>query len=304
MLISVIIPCFNVENYISECIESVVNQTYQQIEIICIDNNSKDGTWQKLLDLQNKYTNLYIDKELKAGANSARNKGLKKAQGEWIQFLDADDLLLPNKIEHQVQLISTNDKLDFIVAAFTQKKLNGSQILVPVKSDNYFVEPFINNCGITSSNLWNKKALFDVGIWNEEIQSSQETELMLRLVLDGKKYMADNTSMVIIRERESGQISQSNPDKKWRQFINIRIDFLNKLKVVSNDDYNLNRGIFYDYLMVSVLTLAKYNKKWALDIYVNFIKENWKPAGNYGFTKGKGFLINVIGLKNYIRLQN
>ena len=108
MLVSVVIPCFNVEHFITECIESVVSQTHQELEIICVDNNSTDNTWETFLELKNKYPNIFLVQEMKKGANAARNKGLDIAKGEWIQFLDADDLYLPTKLEEQVKYIENN----------------------------------------------------------------------------------------------------------------------------------------------------------------------------------------------------
>ena len=71
MLVSVIIPCFNVEAYISECIDSVISQTHSDLEIICVDNNSTDGTFQILQDYKNKYgAKFQVLKELKKGASA------------------------------------------------------------------------------------------------------------------------------------------------------------------------------------------------------------------------------------------
>jgi len=106
MLISIIILCYNVQNYIVDCVESCIAQTYKSIEIICIDNNSSDKTPVILSDLKKKYPQLILGKEIKPSASAARNRGLSLAKGDWIQFLDADDLLMPAKIKHQVELIN------------------------------------------------------------------------------------------------------------------------------------------------------------------------------------------------------
>ena len=101
-LVSVVIPCYNVETYIEECLESVLKQTYSEIEIICIENNSEDRTLEKLIQFKDRFPDkIIVDHETKKGAAAARNKGLSLVRGNWIQFLDADDLLMPNKIEHQ-----------------------------------------------------------------------------------------------------------------------------------------------------------------------------------------------------------
>ena len=143
MLVSVIIPCYNVEKYIEECIESVVSQTYNNLEIICVDNNSTDKTWNILCQIKEKYP-ILLEKELKAGAGAARNKGLSIAKGDWIQFLDADDLLLPQKIEHQISLVQDNN-VGFVAGAWKNRALNGVEKNIIQLNKNIFIAVLIYN---------------------------------------------------------------------------------------------------------------------------------------------------------------
>lgn len=302
MLVSVIIPCYNVEKYISECIESVSNQSYNDIEIICIDNNSSDNTVAILNDLKLKFSNLVVDKELKPGAPAARNKGLELAGGQWIQFLDADDLLLPTKIAHQIKMI--NDSLspvDFVTSSYIKRTVNHEDtinlIKLPATPSNYYISAFTNQSGITSSNLWNKNALIEVGNWDENIKSSQETDLMLRLVLNNKQYIVDIEPLTIIRERETGQISQRNPEKKWKQYIDVRLDFLDQLRSKLPNEYLKLKGMCYDFLMISVITLGKYDKKGATEYYEKHIKNEWNSSYAFGFSKFKVKLIKLFGIR-------
>src|SRR5688500_16397229 len=115
MKVSVIIPCYNVEEYINECIESVLSQTEKDVEIICIDNGSTDKTSDMLSNFAEKHPGkITIDSESRKGAPFARNKGLELAMGEWIQFLDADDLLENDKIQHQLEIAANHPEVDFI----------------------------------------------------------------------------------------------------------------------------------------------------------------------------------------------
>ena len=115
-LVSVIIPAYNVEAYIAPCLGSVLAQSYPKLEIICVDNNSTDNTLQKLEALREKHPEIILLTEEKQGAPAARNAGLHIAKGEWIQFLDADDILLPGKISRQVSLLE-NAEVGFIAGA-------------------------------------------------------------------------------------------------------------------------------------------------------------------------------------------
>ena len=97
--ISVVIPCYNVENYIIECLDSILHQSYEPEEIIIVDNNCTDKTIEIAENHLHGSTikSLFI-KETKQGAPYARNKGYKMASSNWIQFLDADDTLLKDKL--------------------------------------------------------------------------------------------------------------------------------------------------------------------------------------------------------------
>jgi len=97
--ISVIIPTYNSREYICEAIESVLRQSYKNYEIIVIDDGSTDDT-VRLLD--SKYRGLRIVSQKNAGLATARNTGLKLAKGDYIQFLDADDTILPGKFEETI----------------------------------------------------------------------------------------------------------------------------------------------------------------------------------------------------------
>lgn len=299
MKVSVIIPCFNVADYIEECVASVMAQTHSSIEVICIDNNSSDNTLQKLEAIKEKYPQLILDAELEVGANAARNKGLSLASGQWIQFLDADDLLLEDKIAHQVALIrkDASTKHSIIAAAYTRRAVNGNEKTVLPSKQTKYITVFTNQAGITSGNLWNREALLAIDGWNEELRSSQEADLMMRLVLKGDSLLIDDVPKTIIRERESGQISQGNPSKKWKQYITVRIGYLERLKQEQPEVYQEHIGLFQDFLMVSILTLAKHDFAAANSFYNSYIKPNWKSQGLYGMSKLKVLLIKTFGLR-------
>src|SRR5436190_23584848 len=103
-MVSVIIPCYNCEKYITRAIESVLLQTHVNYEIIVVNNNSTDNTVNILNTYVSRHPHLIrLFHEYKKGAPAARNKGLYEANGEWIQYLDADDELMPDKLERQLK---------------------------------------------------------------------------------------------------------------------------------------------------------------------------------------------------------
>ena len=102
-LVSVIIPVYNSGKYIEQCIQSALTQTWQNIELIIVDDGSTDGSLAIIAKYENDRVKIFSQEN--KGSGAARNKGLAEARGEYIQFLDSDDLLSPDKIEKQLTLL-------------------------------------------------------------------------------------------------------------------------------------------------------------------------------------------------------
>ncbi|RYZ97885.1 MAG: glycosyltransferase family 2 protein, partial [Sphingobacteriaceae bacterium] len=118
MKISVVIPCYNCADFISKAIESVFKQEWADYEIILVDNNSTDDTLSIIQDYGIRYPDtITVLSETKKGAPATRNKGLSVATGDWIQFLDSDDELLPGKFKRQAEIIA-NTGADIISGAY------------------------------------------------------------------------------------------------------------------------------------------------------------------------------------------
>ena len=109
-LVSIITPTYNCGKYIKETIESVINQTYKNWEMIIIDDCSTDNTKDIVKQYQQKYSNIiYKMLDESSGAAIARNTALKMAKGKYVAFLDSDDLWLPEKLEHQIKFMKDNN---------------------------------------------------------------------------------------------------------------------------------------------------------------------------------------------------
>lgn len=281
MIVSVIIPCFNVEAFISECLDSVLLQTYQNIEIICIDNNSRDSTINLLREFEKKhFPKIRVFQEFKKGASAARNKGLDMATGEWIQFLDADDLLMPEKIAHQVKLVSDNKEINFIAASSFKYKIDGTKKEISVDEPDPFKALFITKLGNTCANLFNAGILKRIGGWNETLKSSQETDLMFRLLKENSKVLMDNIPLTIIRERESGQITQTDPEKNWIQYIYLRSEMLDYLKK-SNVAYFERQKNFYNQMFFRQLKkMHKFDLNAALTLFERHFEKDFVPQAH------------------------
>lgn len=106
--VSIIIPVYNVEKYLAGCLESVINQTLKEIEIVCVDDGSPDNSIDILLEYASKYSNIKIIQQKNGGLSSARNTGIKCATGEYLHFLDSDDTVKINTYEELYKMASEN----------------------------------------------------------------------------------------------------------------------------------------------------------------------------------------------------
>ena len=120
--VSVIIPAYNAEKFIGEAIESVLNQTYKNIEIIVVDDGSKDNTYH--IVKQNFGNQVKLIRKKNGGVSSARNMGVKNAEGEFIAYLDADDYWLPQKLEIQLRCF---EKFPECGLCYTDAYINGEK---------------------------------------------------------------------------------------------------------------------------------------------------------------------------------
>ena len=98
-MISIIVPVYNVDSYLSSCLNSLLNQTYPDIEIICVDDGSTDRSREILKQYESKYEKIKVFTKPNGGPSSSRNFGIAKAKGDFVCFVDADDELLPESIE-------------------------------------------------------------------------------------------------------------------------------------------------------------------------------------------------------------
>lgn len=117
-IISIITPIYNKSTYIDDTIKSVLSQTYKTWEMLIVDNGSTDGSWEKVKQISD--SRIHLLQSPKQGPGAARNYGLIHAQGEWIQFLDADDLLAPDHLEQQLTMAQKNPDAEIIACCWQE----------------------------------------------------------------------------------------------------------------------------------------------------------------------------------------
>ena len=184
--VSIIIPTYKRSEMIGRAINSVLHQTYKNIEVIVVDDNDEDSEYRKITEEKVKqYLNLPNFTYLKHNKNKngavARNTGIKKAKGKYIGFLDDDDEFLKEKIEMQVNALkNTDDKIGAVYCGYNVLRGNKiiSQITLNDKGD-LFEKLLLMNWGTGSgSNVLFKRSVFEsIGLFDEELTRHQDSRI-------------------------------------------------------------------------------------------------------------------------------
>lgn len=198
---SVVIPFYNAEATLERAIDSVLAQEGVSLQILLIDNNSTDLSIDIAQSYANKHKNISLHREPKQGANYARNLGMGLAKKDWIQYLDADDELLPQKIVNQLS-IANLETIDVILSPFREHTTDGTIIDYTINSfDDVHLSLLLGKYGITSSILWRKTAIESVNGWNEQLTSHQEMDLLFNLIINNRVLFYYDKSECIVHEQ-------------------------------------------------------------------------------------------------------
>ena len=181
MKISVIIPTYNRKHTLQRAIDSVLSQTFKPYEIIIVDDGSKDGTKEWLL--QN-YPSVQYIHQPNNGVSSARNKGIQISQGSWIALLDSDDEWMPEKLEYQSRFVEVNKDSSFCHTNEIWIR-NGVRVNQMKKHKKYGGDIFkhcLDICRISpSSSIINKDVFEEVGAFDESLTVCEDYDLWLRV---------------------------------------------------------------------------------------------------------------------------
>ena len=243
-MISIIIPTYNSELYIKEAIDSVINQTYKDKEIIVIDDGSTDNT-KKILQPYIKKNKIIYIKQKNAGQAAARNTGIKKSKGEFLAFLDSDDIWLKNKLETQIKLFN---KKTGLVHGGVEWFSNNQRINLfrPSLKGKVFDKLIIFNPITTSTVIVRKKALPP---FNEsmDFHGTEDYDAWLRI---SKNWKINCTKEIVTRYRIHPNNISLNLEKRYRNEINVKKQFFPEMKksLIKNTLWNTNFNTAYNAL--------------------------------------------------------
>jgi len=237
-LVSVVIPTYNCP-FLSEAINSVLTQTYENIEIIIIDDGSTDKTRVIVEKYHTKVQYIYQENQ---GVSSARNNGIRASHGDYIAFLDADDVWLPAKLKNQIDIFNENDNIGFVYCDnyFVNESLrplsNYSRKIPLFEGDiliNFLLDYFI----ITSGLVVKRECFSSIGYFSREYIVDEDFEFFLRLV---QKYSGGVVkNKLFLRRIYSMSLSRQDFQRNAAYDIQILEEFISK----NQNFYKENRKI-------------------------------------------------------------
>jgi glycosyltransferase involved in cell wall biosynthesis len=222
-LVSVIMPIYNAEQFLQAAVKSVLEQTWENVEIILVDDGSTDGSLQLAKNLESE--KIIVLSQKNSGASAARNRGLGIAKGSYIQFLDADDLMAPDKLA--IQLSALNEQPNAISFGdcihFFKNDLNANEVFHsthegfdPIENPLDFVKKLYGGvqpilAGMIEVHAWlcPKVVIDAAGSWNEELTVDDDGEFFLRVILAASQIVYCPNALVYYRKHEVATLSNS-----------------------------------------------------------------------------------------------
>jgi len=211
--VSVVIPAFNAERYLGEALESICSQTLPGVEVILVDDGSTDATL-RVAEGFSRRLNLVTLHQRNAGPAAARNAGIRQALGRYCAFLDADDIMLPQRLAEQASLLDANPGLGLIhsdLMTFDERGVihqtrtafsdpRGGEVLDHLLLDNFIT---------TSTVMAPRDRLIEAGLFGEGRHVSEDFELWLRMAARWKVGYIDHP--LVMYRYTGGSLSSDNP---------------------------------------------------------------------------------------------
>ena len=236
--ISVIMPVYNGEKYLAEAIESVLNQTYSNFELIILNDKSTDSSKAIIQSYQTKDDRIvFIDKTENVGPATLRSEGFDVAKGEFIALLDADDIAMPNRFEKQIHILRNNENIGVCGSWFTTfgEKVSDKIIQHP-ENHNQIKVNFLIDCTIGNSTAFFRKNLLEGIRYDKDFVPAEDYHLWSRLITKTQFHIIQE-SLVRYRIHDTN-ISQTKIDNVKRSTKRVKIGLLAEFEI-ANDNPNI-----------------------------------------------------------------
>ncbi len=303
MKVTVVIPCFNAERFLERCLTSIFRQTHRDIEVIAVDDGSTDGTLALLRAASERSPFPFtLITQPNAGACAARNAGLDRSSGAYIQFMDADDALEPTKIEAHVALAQQEGLPEIIVGSVRTFRADGSLKEVDVQrpgARDPWLDLMRHKLGGTPGNLWLRSSLLTVHGWDATMRSSQEYDLMFRLLQHGAR-LAFHPEVLTVVYEQRGSVSSAQLDGTWTRFVELRARIIAHLGTTDpRKDLRPHHQVLFD----SLRTLYAHAPAAAVELHHRHMPSDFVPGISPATGRGYLLLHRIFGFERANRLR-
>ena len=295
-LVSVVIPTHNRSAILRKAIESVIAQTYSDVEIIIVDDASTDNT-KEVIESFNYDKIKYFYNNTSLGATGARNKGIENSFGEFVAFLDDDDIWYKNKLELQVKLFQ-NPLVGLVYSSIELffEQYNISYNTSPSKKGSIYKDMLIQNCvGGTVSAIVRKKALLESGFFDTIFPAREEYDLWIRI---SKNWEIDFIPKPLVKAYYRTNLVRisSNLDSYIKAIELINLKFKTEIEQTLNEKEKKRKKIDQNFFLGSQaikINHSKLARKYFLRAFlVNF---NFRPFIPY--------LLSFFGIRTVIMFK-
>ena len=308
--ISVIIPAFNAEMFIADAIRSVLAQEYSsKTEIIVIDDNSSDNTKEIVRELSNNYSQIILlSNERTKGPSGARNTGLLKATGDYIAFLDADDLWLPNHLKEGIDFFDKYKNVDVVFYNFkirdydTRRQLGDwfskrsfwKDIKVKPLDDNYYLikdnifSALLNESFIHLQSMIIRKKVVTENLFDERINHSEDRDFCIKLYLNSKATFAFKNIITGIYYRRSQSLTSNSTQNSLvtlLDHIKLFTEYLSLESVDNVTSLKIKQILLGKYILVSSCYRKLHYNKLAFSYLLKSFKYGVTPSQLKEFAK-------------------
>lgn len=288
-LVSVIIPIYNVEEYLQECLNSVISQTYKNIEIICINDGSKDNSLNVLKTFENKDKRFIIIDQENKGVGIARNKGIEKAKGKYLTFIDPDDFFNDlTSVEKMVEA-AEKDNLDYVVTNYNyyddlnqipietynyKTNLNSEKIGKVFYIDEYPKTAFQLTIGIVWAALYRTDFIVENKIEYSNYRFGQDTLFNIHtLICNPKTTILDELYSINYRQNRDGNAESKRNHENFEDLFKLLNEFKNLV------DKSRKTELLEETLILSIFRSIKalyirLESKEDLEKFLELTKEN------------------------------
>lgn len=290
--VTVVIPCRDVDAFVSDALDSLLSESERIAAVVCVDDSSIDSTMSVIESAAAAHElPIRVLESPRRGACAARNAGLELVETEFCQFLDADDLVKPRKILRQVDLLKSS-QADVATAPYHLQSVTGELRRIGTVSDPW-PGLITSELGCTSSMLFRTDAVRSVDGWSEDLQSSQEYDLLFRLLARRDHLAIDDEPLTIKRERV-GAISSGDSIERLETFIDLRLSIgqlLDDRDALSDDLYMLlNETIFR-----RIQRVGYSDASLAQRLFDKRIPDGFEPGGSTTRARLYRTVFNLVG---------